>query len=818
MRYKILKNDNLLGIIQIIDNEGEFSIKLRTLSDETEEIEKIKATLQQIRIDSTNLSKVIEGKDILYKLIEGGYKVDEAIDGDYQLQIVLTSEGNNIGTSTPLLPINDRDLGESIGRNLIHNLKSKSMEKACQLAKEIKQLTSHGNHTEAAKLVLSPELSVLHYMGGKLPESFIEAFFLIDRVKVDSDIIEEFLLNRVAMVQDYDGASRAEDDAKWLLENKGDLDPNLSFNLKLVIGNALASKKLWTSAENQYFMALQDANGVDSSSKAWAYYNTGTALYNQGRFKESLKAYCQAGDLWLSCKNTEKAIMAYMRKIKFDENENKMQALSNIEEVLLHVSNHKHAPMKDIVLAHILGYLFFHKAQLLYDLGKCPETEQALLMSYENRKDIIGLESETRATIAFLELVCKSLGKINHSKRWHNEWLKLKTFDDDPNLEFKEKILGLLNSNKCPITDFQCLENEIKNTNNDLLLLSFYVTIVTKIRIENPVKALEFLDKAFLLGFDDKSKEICIIYQMYAEIMQQLDRLPEAYEYLKKAFKARTDERALYPNLIYYAQKFSKSEDIFEFASKWVICEEQNPVAWFILGSCHEEKRNNRDAYKAYGKALALAPNEEKNIKQSINRVMDKIMESSEVTVKNIPQAVDFLGGNSSEEILTIENKILSYLNNFKKQIEKFNIKDFWIQENGKSKWISRPEQQAQILLLLYLRAIFNPNVEVLEEVVIDEGRMDIYILIPPGIKVVFELKMCGVGYSSTYARGAINQIFTYMEKKDCSIGFIIIFDARSRDQGIGFEEVYRNNNKSAKTIIINVSHRTPSKKSTLKE
>lgn len=156
MRYKILKNDNLLGIIQIIDNEGEFSIKLRTLSDETEEIEKIKATLQQIRIDNTNLSKVIEGKDILYKLIESGYKVDETIDGDYQLQIVLTSEGNNIGTSTPLLPINDRALGESIGRNLIHNLKSKSMEKACQLAKEIKQLTSHGNHTEAAKLVLSP--------------------------------------------------------------------------------------------------------------------------------------------------------------------------------------------------------------------------------------------------------------------------------------------------------------------------------------------------------------------------------------------------------------------------------------------------------------------------------------------------------------------------------------------------------------------------------------------------------------------------------------------------------------------------------------
>lgn len=814
MRYKISKNEKNLGFVELIANGKEQSIKLRTIEENTKDIEYLKTFFQQIKKYYCDNNEVITEESIISRLRENGYGIVPTEEGQYKMQIVMTSKGANIAKSTPSTEIDNKEIGESVGRNVLFNLKNDSIKKACKIAENIQNLVLVGNHNEAAEVVLSSDISMIQYFGDELPKHLIKSIFSIDMDRVNKEIIKQFLLNRIAIGQQYykydDVSNICEQDAKWLLENKVELEPEVRFNLRLAIGNALASQKLWASAENNYFLALQYADEVSSSSKAWAYYNTGNVLYNQCRFKESLKKYCLAGDLWLSDGNVEQAIVAYIKNVRSAED--RKQALLDINEVILHVNNGKEDNVSSIDLANILGYLFFHKAEILNDLGKTYEVEQALLKSYENRKDILGIESQTRATLAFLEIVCKSLGKFDESMEWHNKWLKLRQYDNEENLELKEKIINILDNNEYSSTKFECLENEIKNTGDNLLLFSYYVTNSAKICINNPNKALELLDTAINLDFHGKSEEIYVAYQMYAEIMRQIGRDFEAYEYLKKAFEANPYEKTLYPPLIIYTQKFSNEDDRYKFAHKWSEIEEGNPIPWIILGSCYEKITRNKDAFKAYKKALELAPNEGGNINKCIDRVMNKIIESSEQDTRNILRATDFLDSQQNEESLTIEKKIFDYLCEFKKTVEKYNTQNFWKYENGKTKWISRPEKQAQILLLLYLRSVFNPNVEVLEEVIIGEGRMDIYIIIPPGIKIIIELKMCGVGYSSSYAQGSVEQIVAYMEKKECSIGFVMIFDARRRDQAKGFDEVYKLNNKSIKTIIVNVAYGTPSK------
>lgn len=70
-----------------------------------------------------------------------------------------------------------------------------------------------------------------------------------------------------------------------------------------------------------------------------------------------------------------------------------------------------------------------------------------------------------------------------------------------------------------------------------------------------------------------------------------------------------------------------------------------------------------------------------------------------------------------------------------------------------------------------FLRSHLHKDIEVLDEVIIGEGRMDIFLIIPPGIKVVIELKICGAGYPSTYAKNAISQTVAYMKKKIVVLG-----------------------------------------------
>ena len=52
------------------------------------------------------------------------------------------------------------------------------------------------------------------------------------------------------------------------------------------------------------------------------------------------------------------------------------------------------------------------------------------------------------------------------------------------------------------------------------------------------------------------------------------------------------------------------------------------------------------------------------------------------------------------------------------------------------------------------------------------------------GLAAVIELKMCGKGYTSTYAASGEEQICHYLENRDTSRGYLVVFDARMNDFG----------------------------------
>jgi hypothetical protein len=109
----------------------------------------------------------------------------------------------------------------------------------------------------------------------------------------------------------------------------------------------------------------------------------------------------------------------------------------------------------------------------------------------------------------------------------------------------------------------------------------------------------------------------------------------------------------------------------------------------------------------------------------------------------------------------------------------------FWTSTGDNDhKWVDHPERRGKDFLHIFLKAKFQDQIEVFEEIGAGAGRIDLYLKFGNGLSAVLELKMCGKGYSNTYGASGEEQIVHYLENRDTSRGYLVVFDARMDDFG----------------------------------
>jgi tetratricopeptide (TPR) repeat protein len=109
----------------------------------------------------------------------------------------------------------------------------------------------------------------------------------------------------------------------------------------------------------------------------------------------------------------------------------------------------------------------------------------------------------------------------------------------------------------------------------------------------------------------------------------------------------------------------------------------------------------------------------------------------------------------------------------------------FWTGGSGRRGWRKNPEAHAQDLFLTFLKGRLGNRVEEYEELPnVGAGRIDVYLVLAGGMRVVVELKMLGHGYSSGYAFSGIDQITHYMDNKGTALGILLVLDSRARTWG----------------------------------
>src|SRR5699024_2615402 len=381
------------------------------------------------------------------------------------------------------------------------------------------------------------------YLAAAATDVLVDALYQIKAKKLSFDSRIELSKQRIGLCDVNKCYERAESDAHFLLEQAGSLPDNIVFNIRLTLGNALASQELFESAEFHYNKALEMGKEVDAKSKAWAYYNIGGVLRRQGKMKEALDSYTKAGDLWVSKGDHQQAIHAYMRVIHHYESTQPQEAIRLLDKSIGHLAALRNSCNEDIGISHILGFMYFHQGKIASELKRNTKAKKAFVSSYNERKRLIGIDDELEFTLYYLVIVCKELNEQEGARAWEDKLKELKPRSvKTEDSKLRERIIDILNTNTDIELDSEKLDElkiDVENMGSIQLRSMFWSTLAIRQIDERPDMALQSLDQAIKLDMEGYPDEYMTVLRLYAEVMKKLNRLDKAYSYLCEAIRVK---------------------------------------------------------------------------------------------------------------------------------------------------------------------------------------------------------------------------------------------------------------------------------------
>jgi tetratricopeptide (TPR) repeat protein len=223
--------------------------------------------------------------------------------------------------------------------------------------------------------------------------------------------------------------------------------------------------------------------------------------------------------------------------------------------------------------------------------------------------------------------------------------------------------------------------------------------------------------------------------------------------------------------------KTEKWGDAAIFIKRQLDLRGEHPVMLYAYGRSLFESGDFSGAINALTRSLTLVQGN-RQLKARVRKLRDRAYELVGAVVPARPSKPD--------DAPITRPEFEAALDAFGKAVSAMRRMAFWgkKRKDGQRPWTEKPERKAQDLLHMYLQAKFGQRVEPFEEIVAGAGRIDLYLKFAGGLSIVVEIKMCGGPYSSAYAAAGEQQITHYMENKGTKLGYLVVFDGRTRDFG----------------------------------
>ena len=207
------------------------------------------------------------------------------------------------------------------------------------------------------------------------------------------------------------------------------------------------------------------------------------------------------------------------------------------------------------------------------------------------------------------------------------------------------------------------------------------------------------------------------------------------------------------------------------------------------------------------GNIAELTSDENAFAKNKIKEVISEISFAETGDANNILNTIN-LDRNLqiNKNIISLEDFIAT-LRDFANSISSESRMHFWKNSKGTYTWKPSPEETAKQFLITALINKFGTSViEVQQEATAGAGFIDLLITINNTLKLVVELKLCGNGYSSTYAIAGEDQLVHYMNNKGVKTGILIVFDSRINDFAVGLIPEQTIDNLKVYTVAVDMA------------
>ncbi|MCO7244994.1 hypothetical protein [Halomonas sp. Mc5H-6] len=679
-----------------------------------------------------------------------------------------------VGTSDNEAPI-DHDIGRKIADSISRSLENSSNEWLNQFDKNIE----NKEYLKAYDL-FDENKWTLQFCVDK---GVVNKLRRMDVSKLDNDFRKEYLTFLIALSSHLGVRENLLQDIDNILFNhEKELDPVLVQNLYLEKANISAINGFSNKAVLLYKKIIL-SNDSDSATIAWAYQGLSKLTETE---EDKIRYAEKAADKHLEAGSRDEAVKNFL-KISDIKSVNNPEAAVNIIDRCIDLYG-----SEKLIDRELLASIKHKKASYFQRIGRYLDALPIVEEACDLRRGLIGCESELHASLILAEVVANANGESDKAKDLNSEHERLSHIISDDNFSLRCEISEIIS--RSGVIDEVLLSKVISSDDRSMLAsVLLYQSTNSCLNLE---ESLELLDRSRLIVESQRDKRILdIIFFSIAEKYRVEDMIDDAYSYYKKSLESNQFYHPSAQNCAAMLINEKRWKDAEEFFKDRMVLVGELPGICFGYARALYENRKYSLAFKYFKKS---------------DPYVDGLSDYISACLENVDDAGIALGGgdnNAIEKVITAE-QFYCALEEFSYSVSADTRMHFWVRDKeiGKYKWTKNPEELSKQMLITFLNGKFGKEtIDILQEQRAGAGFIDLYVMLPGGLKVVIELKMCGGGYSSNYALSGESQIIHYQTNKFTKIGYLVVFDARARDYGKGLRKLQVVNGHTIYSLAIDM-------------
>jgi tetratricopeptide (TPR) repeat protein len=732
-------------------------------------VKKLESLLQQFS-GTTRAGPSASPADALAELLTTeGFNVEKLPAGDHQVNIQIDLKtGTVIGTHGAMHPL--AAVGDDLGRRVFEAIAGGLNKPANELADEIDKRLAEGDiHGAAAEVKLGLDRGLF---GLRLSGRLLDALMWIDVSALspaERRGVRDGRLMTAQQLERFDIAGLEADSI--LSEDMGTFTPIQIANLRMTSALGALQRGHRETALLIWRGLLTEPSDLDAEGRGWALRNISNTLPDDD--PDALRTAQRSSDAFLEAGNKAEAGKSLMRVANILMHSEPREAVKKLDEMVAVLDK------EGLLDRRIRGAALQARANRLAKLHRHKDAFHDAVEAVEMRRGLLGAEAEFISSLHLAALEAATVGETEKADAYATEAETLTAELKIPHFQLAERVSALVTA--FDANTAEDLLRDAEASGNLEVVAGVSVIQATMDPSLTDMQRLERLEEIYTRLTKARVREAMLhpVSLAVAKQLLKMEQLQRGVEWLRNILARDPFDTTASADLVNTLWKMEKWGEAAIFIKRQLEIRGEHPVMLYAYGRSLFESGDFSSAIRPLTRSLTLAQGN-RRLKAQVRNLRDRAYELGGMVVPAPPP--------KSDDAPVTRPEFEKALDAFGRAVSAMRRMAFWgkKRKDGQRPWTEKPERKAQDLLHMYLQAKFDQRVEPFEEIPAGAGRIDLYLKFAGGLSIVVEIKMCGGSYSSTYAAAGEQQINHYMENKGTKLGYLVVFDGRTRNFGKG--------------------------------